>query len=247
MTVVIKVGGAALADKATGESFIGEVAARLAKELPKNENCIIIHGASYIGHKTAMKYKLKDLSDNQNEWASLRYKVMGITMKIIQKLVENDIPAVYISTIALVKTSNGKINYFNCKPLKDYLKAGFVPVLHSDAPIDTQKGIAVLSGDDIAISLTRSLDARMLIFGSDVEGVLDAKKKLIKKIDGKNANKITYWNVNDVSGGMKTKVDKIFGLKGRKTKVAIISLRKDGVLASTLKGDIKGTEIVPGR
>ncbi len=237
----MKVGGSALTDKKTGRSFVDEVTTRVSREISKSAELVIVTGAGYEGHRFAKRHKLRSLDRNQRNWARLRYIVGENSKKLVKKLIDRRLAPMEISTIGLFITSGGHIKKFNSRFIYDYVKIGFIPVLHADAPIDVKKGVSVLSGDAIATEIAHSLRAKLLIYGSDVEGIYDKNGNLLKKVDQNNLESVHFWKVNDVSGGLMNKIKETRKLHG--TKVVMINLRKDGRLRDVMLGKRVGTII----
>ncbi len=239
---ILKIGGSALTDKKTGESYVKEVASRVARELRKDEKYVIVHGVGYIGHTLAKKYRLHlGFKNNPLEWAYLRAKVNEMTRDIVLALTEQGHPAIEISLPDIIRTHNGKIIFFDLEVVNDFIQKGFIPVMHGDGAIDDVLGLVVLSGDKIATEIAIRLNAEELIYGTDVDGILDVKGEVIKSINRKNIETLKFWDNNDFSGGMRNKVKEAMNLNG--TVVKIINLRKDGMLARVLNGENVGTTI----
>ncbi len=239
---IIKIGGSALTDKKTGENYVREVAERVGRELKKDEKYVIIHGVGYIGHKLAKEYKLHlGFRNNSIEWAYLRAKVNEMTKDVILSLTEHGYPAVEISAPDIMRTHNGKIIFFDLEVVNDFLQKGFIPVMHGDGSLDDSLGLVVISGDKIATEIAIRLNAEELIYGTNVDGILDENGNVIKRITRENIDQLKFWENDDFSGGMKNKIIEAMKLNG--TKVRIINLRKDGMLESSLNGEGVGTII----
>ena len=238
---IIKIGGSALTDKKSGKNYVSEVAERVAMEL-KNGRYIIIHGVGYIGHKLAKEYNLHlGFQGNAWEWAHLRAKVSEITKEIILKLTEHGHPAVEISLPDIARADKGHITFLDARIVKEFLEKGFIPVLHGDGAIDTSLGLSVISGDTIATELAIKLKAEEIIYGTDVDGILDQDGRVISQISHQNIMNLKFWENGDFSGGMRNKIEEALRLKG--TIIRIINLRKDGTLTKALQGENVGTVI----
>ncbi len=243
MICVIKVGGSSFSDKKSGKSYFPIVANNLSKEL-EGGKFVIVQGAGYVGHRIAKEEKLAELKGNQLAWAYLRNEVMKFSTKFIERLIKAKKPAVYIATSSIAKMKGGKLLEINTKPVKDFLENGFIPFLHSDAPIDEVYGISILSGDILAEKIAESLGADMLIFGTDVDGVLDEKGNVVKVLHANEKENVHYWHVEDVSGGIEAKINVAKEAASKGIDTRIINLRKRGSLSKTLKGEDVGTKVV---
>ncbi len=237
--IVLKIGGSALSDKRTGESYVDEVSERVARELGRVP-CIIVHGVGYTGHTLAKNHALHlGLRDNAVAWAHLRVEVKKITRVIVERLVEHGIPAVELSPADLMRARDGKILNFELSAVEEFVRRGFVPVMHADGALDEAQGISVISGDTIATELAIRLGAKKIIYGTDVDGIYDISGNVIPEID--DVSSLSLWDVGDFSGGMKKKVEE--ALRLRDVEVQIINLRKDGILSAALAGRPVGTVI----
>ena len=132
-----------------------------------------MQGAGYVGHSIASKYKIYRLDGNQHEWALLRYNVGQVTNAISKAMIDNGHAPMTLSASSFFKIESGRTIVKNLDILRDYLNMGFMPLMHSDAPIDSKNGLSILSGDDIAVLLANRLNAGTLIFGTDVDGIYD--------------------------------------------------------------------------
>ena len=115
---------------------------------------------------------------------------------------------------------------------------------------DTSLGFSVCSGDQLAVVLSRVLHAKQLLFATDVPGVFDKDPKseehaqLLREI---NINEIEqlFSNKNetaeaDASGKMRGKLLSLASIKDQiqeGLEVAILSMKKKGVLKNYLKGE----------
>ena len=243
--IILKIGGSAFSDKRTGKSFVSLVARNVAKELPKGEKVLIVQGAGFIGHSIASKYGLSKLSNNQNHWALLRYGVEQVSNRIAKALIDNGISPFVMSAQQLFEIKSGRVLVKNLGIVKAYMDNGFIPIIHSDAPLDDRRGISVLSGDNMAAILVNRLNAGKLVFGTDTDGLISSSGERIGHISKRNLNEvgiIKREGTIDVSGGMGRKLAQAASTK-RGTAVYIIDLRRPGELKKALRGKGAGTLI----
>ncbi len=243
--MILKIGGSAFSDKRTGKSFVSLVARNVAKELPKGEKVLIVQGAGFIGHSIALKYGLSKLSNNQNRWALLRYRVEQVSNQIAKVLIDNGISPFVMSAQQLFEIKSGRVLVKNLGIVKAYMDNGFIPIIHSDAPLDDRRGISVLSGDNMAAILANCLNASKLVFGTDTDGLIGSSGERIRRISKTNLNKvgiIKREGTIDVSGGMGRKLAQAASTK-RGIAVYIIDLRRPGELKKALSGKGAGTLI----
>ena len=243
--MILKIGGSAFSDKRTGKSFVSLVARNVAKELPKGEKVLIVQGAGFIGHSIALKYGLSKLSNNQNRWALLRYRVEQVSNQIAKALIDNGISPFVMSAQQLFEIKSGRVLVKNLGIVKAYIDNGFIPIIHSDAPLDDRRGISVLSGDNMAAILANRLNASKLVFGTDTDGLIGSSGERIRRISKTNLNKvgiIKREGTIDVSGGMGRKLAQAASTK-RGIAVYIIDLRRPGELKKALSRKGAGTLI----
>ncbi|MCL4390702.1 MAG: isopentenyl phosphate kinase [Candidatus Micrarchaeaceae archaeon] len=243
--MILKIGGSAFSDKRTGKSFVSLVARNVAKELPKGEKVLIVQGAGFIGHSIALKYGLSKLSNNQNHWALLRYRVEQVSNQIAKALIDNGISPFVMSAQQLFEIKSGRVLVKNLGIVKAYMDNGFIPIIHSDAPLDDRRGISVLSGDNMAAILANRLNASKLVFGTDTDGLIGSSGERIRRISKTNLNKvgiIKREGTIDVSGGMGRKLAQVASTK-RGIAVYIIDLRRPGELKKALSRKGAGTLI----
>jgi isopentenyl phosphate kinase len=243
--MILKIGGSAFSDKRTGKSFVSLVARNVAKELPKGEKVLIVQGAGFIGHSIALKYGLSKLSNNQNHWALLRYRVEQVSNQIAKALIDNGISPFVMSAQQLFEIKSGRVLVKNLGIVKAYIDNGFIPIIHSDAPLDDRRGISVLSGDNMAAILANRLNASKLVFGTDTDGLIGSSGERIRRISKTNLNKvgiIKREGTIDVSGGMGRKLAQAASTK-RGIAVYIIDLRRPGELKKALSRKGAGTLI----
>ena len=141
--------------------------------------------------------------------------------------------------------------------MKKMLKMGFVPVLYGDAVFDSEKGFAILSGDQLVSSLAITLDADRIIMGVDVDGLYTADpktdpsahlmecitveelKSLKHKIEGSKAT--------DVTGGMLGKILELTSAIEQDIQALIVNATKPHRVYKALKEEeVIGTIIKKG-
>ncbi|UCE16123.1 MAG: amino acid kinase, partial [Candidatus Bathyarchaeota archaeon] len=143
------------------------------------------------------------------------------------------------------------------KPLRKLLEMGFVPVLHGDAVLDSDRGFAILSGDQLVSSLATKLEAERIIIGIDVDGLYtsdpktDANARLIQHIDQQELTKMQHEiggiRVPDVTGGMFGKVLELMPAIEKEIPVIIVNAVKPGNVYKALKDEkVVGTVIQRG-
>jgi len=239
---VVKIGGSVLTDKTRPFSYREKIANEIARVL-KGFKGILVHGVGSYGHPLAIKYRLwEGLRENTIEWADTRLHVLKLHMRFLEALISNGIPAVTFGPANMVS-----YGLWNKKPLEEFLKHGFVPVLFGDGILDKELGLKVISGDDIVAELSmifrEEIDA--VVFCVDVDGIFtdDPKKnpnaKLIKEISRENLLKFAR-SSEDFSGAMKKKAESIMRIP-EEIPVYIINGLKPENIKRVFKGENPGT------
>ncbi|MET1124594.1 MAG: isopentenyl phosphate kinase [Archaeoglobaceae archaeon] len=219
---VLKLGGSAVTNKAGFEEARLELISELCDAIAENyEKLVLVHGAGSFGHPHVRKFGLS----NPKSVAKIHEACLRLNAIVCRELVARDVPAVPIHPI----------EGFSVEKVEEFLKKGFVPVLHGDVVIDG--GFGVLSGDDIAVEVARELKAELLGFATSVEGVI---------IDGRVARVVRREDLDkigaassDVTGGMRAKVEKAMGAGCR---VYIFKASAEN-LRRFLAGEAVGTEV----
>jgi len=142
---------------------------------------------------------------------------------------------------------NGKIVDIQIGQIRVMLEKGIIPVLHGDMVMDRIKGASVLSGDRIIPYLAVALNASQIGAGSNVDGVLDERDAVIKKI-----TQYSYIDVKknikgsgstDVTGGMLGKVSELLELANKGISSRIFNASRKGIISRFLYGEDVGTLI----
>jgi len=129
----------------------------------------------------------------------------------------------------------GTPTHIDTNLLKEIVNANEVPVI---APLGLDKNNQTfnINADTAASSIAKELKARRLMIISDVEGVLDSKKKLIPEINSSRAKDLIDQEV--VSGGMIPKINNCLDVASNGVKgVVIIDGRKNHSILFELLSD----------
>jgi acetylglutamate kinase len=134
----------------------------------------------------------------------------------------------------------GRIGRVNPFPLQELLQLGYVPVV---APIaaDASGGLLNTNADTAAGEIAAALGARMLVFLTDVPGVLDESKTLIERMDGTRAETLIASGV--ATSGMVPKLEAAVRAARAGCATRIVDGTQAGALAAALAGKAAGTTI----
>jgi isopentenyl phosphate kinase len=265
--VVLKLGGSLITDKSTPYKLNEEVIENIANEikdcfdLGKIEHLVLVHGVGSYGHPPVIEYSLHKGFRDKGQLLSMS-KTQQIVNKlriiIASKFIQKGIPInlMHASSVVVGKKMVIKRNPF--ESLKGFLSLGMVPLIGGDMMYDESMGFSVCSGDQIAVILSRVLNAKRLIFATDVPGVFDKdpkfdkQAKLVKELNIDDIeqflSKSTDVTNTDASGKMRGKLLTLLSIKNQIEKgleIAILSMTKQGILKNYLKGEeIDLTKIV---
>ncbi len=248
--IILKIGGSVITKKASPlcarESEIHRIAHEIASFLSESDadSLILVHGAGSFGHPQAMKYKLKQEFNVKGAYLT-HNSVKALNSIVVEALNKEGVRALPVHPLSSCILENGNIIDFQLRHINVMLERGIVPVFHGDVVMDTQKGIEILSGDRIISYLANAMNASRIGAGSDVDGVLDSKGEVIRKI-----TPITFLDVKkyihdtkDVTHGMLGKVTELVELARHGINSRIFNASRKGMVAKFLYGEDVGTLI----
>lgn len=249
---VIKLGGSAITNKGTPLSPNTEVLKGIAKELANIQCCkriVLVYGGGSYGHSVARRYLENGKISNPQGMAATRSAMLTLAKKLTDVFLPQGIPLFCInpSSCFILKNGEPEPKAFFLKLVTKALGAGLVPAIGGDIVLDIECNARVLSGDTIARMLAAELNAKALLFGSDVDGILFDNKvvKEIRKEEIKRMQSKVSGRQGDVTGGMAGKlkeVDKYLSQGGELS--VIFNLTKPGMLTKILKGqEVEATYI----
>lgn len=255
--IVIKLGGAAITDKARLSVIKRKAIASAARVLANHRDYILVHGAGSFGHIPVNKYNLIGPITSQRQlvgYAKTKASLLKLECELVSILADNGIPIAPVTASSCLIVDRGRIVSQNFEPVASMLKLGLVPCIGGDLVQDISLGASVVSGDQIAVSLGLAFHAHTIIFATDVDGLFTANPKLNHKarlISTLDLVKLQVWaekagpaNVPDASGGMRGKLNEIVPAVRAGVKVVIINLNKPQRLQKAFTGHpVKGTTI----
>ena len=245
--IVIKCGGSVLVDQNLFNIFIKDIA--VLNKLGFNP--IIVHGGG-----KRINSKLLELNIKCNFINGLRVtdkNIINIVEDVLIEFNKEIVDALKNQSCETRRITSKEYNIITVKPesdelgfvgtptsiktnvLKEIIKVNEVPVV---APLGLDKNNQTfnINADTVAGSIAKELKARRLMIISDVEGVLDNKKKLIPEINSKKAKELIDQEV--ISGGMIPKINNCIDVASNGVKgVVIIDGRKNHSILFELLSD----------
>jgi acetylglutamate kinase len=245
--IVIKCGGSVLIDPKLFKIFIKDVA--ILNKLGFNP--IIIHGGG-----KRINNKLNELNIKSNFIKGLRVtdkNTINIVEDVLIDFNKEIVAALKNQSCESRRITSKEYNIITVKPesnelgfvgtpthikvnvLKEIIKANEVPVI---APLGLNENNQTfnINADTVAGAIAKELKARRLMIISDVEGVLDDKKKLLPEINSQKAKELIDQEI--ISGGMIPKINNCLDVASNGVKgVVIIDGRKNHSLLFELLSD----------
>jgi len=269
-TIFLKLGGSLITDKDKPYTprldKLADLALEIKTALDSNPELVLIlgHGSGSFGHTAAKKYGTREgiidpsglkrpLGSTEDYWkgfAEVRFQAAELTRYVMQTLLEAGVPAIPFSPSASMVSNNRKVTSHNALTIRKSLEVRLLPVVHGDVAFDEALGGTILSTEDVfAFLATQFPPTRILLAGIEA-GVWEdfpARTKLVKQIQLSDYEKMRAGiggsASTDVTGGMKAKVEEMFGLiqKNKGLTVQIFSAEESGYLTRALKGENVGT------
>lgn len=259
---ILKLGGSVITVKDKPFTANKRAITRLAAEVKRADvdSLVLVHGGGSFGHPVAKEYRINEGYRDELQimgFSQTHQAMTALNRLVVASLINHDIPAMDVQPSSCVVTKSGRIEVMETKPLTKLLEIGFVPVLYGDAVVDSAKGFAILSGDQLASSLAIRLGAHHIIIGVDVDGLYSADPKtnlsayLIEQITAEELKKLHHkigeTNVADVTGGMPQKIMELTAAVEHGVPTTIVNAAKPNNIFRALKGEkVVGTTIERG-
>lgn len=256
--IIIKLGGSVISDKNTPYSFNREAVEVIAEEIAQfypEESFILVHGGGSFGHPNAREYKIRegligDVKRKRIGFSKTHQAMLKLNDLIIEVFLEKGLPAYSVSSSSIFMIEKGDIVYGELEILRRLLEKGFIPVLFGDTAIALDKGIDILSGDQIVSYLAKMFKPSKVIFLMDVDGIYDKnpKKKgarLIKELDAEEIRHLLESSDSagiDVTGGIGNKLRKALEI-AHHSDVYFINGKVKGNITRVLREENPGTAI----
>jgi len=259
---IIKFGGSSITKKADNKFEMNEkILKQSAKELSsamkqKKMQIVLVCGVGPFGHTNVKLYDLNNgiKTDEQMKGVEKTNKDCNFVGESTAKALEKEgIKTKLIPGYEVCKQNNKKIVEYDFAPYEKALKEGFVPISTGIMVPDIELKWSVMSGDKVIAQTAKHFKPKMVLMGTDVDGIYTAdpkvnpKAELIDEITRANVPKILEKvgesKSVDVTGGMKGKLEQLSEqLNG--TPAEIFNLFTKGNLEKVLLGKkIKDTKI----
>ena len=143
----------------------------------------------------------------------------------------------------------GRITRVDPAPIRSVLTAGYIPMIapvaiHAVDGSERSAALLNINGDTAAGEIARALEAKSLVFLTDVEGVMDSEGRVLERLTSAEVQELL--DNGAVSGGMVPKVEACLrSLVGVGT-ARIVDGRKGKALLDVVEGKASGTRIDKG-
>ena len=256
--IIIKLGGSVISDKNNPYSFNREAVEVIAEEIAQfypEESFILVHGGGSFGHPNAREYKIReglmgDVKRKRIGFSKTHQAMLKLNDLTIEVFLEKGLPAYSVSSSSIFIIENGEIIYGELEILRKLLEKGLIPVLFGDTAVALDKGIDILSGDQIVSYLAKMLKPSKVIFLMDVDGIYDKNPKekgakLITELTKEGIEHLLESSESagiDVTGGIGNKLKKALEI-AHYSDVYFINGKVKGNLTKVLQGKNPGTVI----
>lgn len=211
---IVKLGGSLITDKDTPMKAdlraIGKVIAEIASAYRRNNSSrlILIHGGGSFGHYYASKYQISMTPTKvPSEGTSITAAAMlSLHSIVLGRLITDGVPCKTVLTSELLSERN-EISGRGARYLRCLFENNVVPITFGNVDV-SGRGSRIVSGDQIALALTRDLRVKKVIFAMDVDGIYQTSSmrgKILQELDSKSdiGGSLRKY---DVTGGVISKI-----------------------------------------
>jgi len=231
--VVVKLGGSIVTDKEKDFSFRAATVASLARAISKSgAGVVVVHGGGSFGHPVAKRYGLSSRSSRRTPEgvAETRRAMFDLNMRICDSFISGGLRPYTFTPYPLLAAAGRR----GASWLLSTVSAGLTPITFGDVVRD-RAGFRILSGDTIALLLSKQLGAERCVFVMDVDGVI-GPEGLLRSVDARGAAAIEFARSEDATGGIALKVREALRIASGGTEVAFVSGFRPAEFSKALKG-----------
>ena len=249
---IIKLGGSVITNKNRPLTPNKDAIRKLARVISKIQiPLIIIHGGGSFGHYWSVKY---DMHTKPEKYSSKGISIVHSSMLELNRIVteefseENTFPY-SISPFSFLL--EGKPLMRKIQELKTMTENNIIPITYGDVVHVKANTYSIVSGDVLVTLLSNILKPSKVIFTLNVDGLFNNlhDKKIIREINLSQFEKQeksiitnTVCGVDDVTGGMKRKMQEALKIADKGIDVIFINGLRPGNLKNVLtQKKFKGT------
>jgi isopentenyl phosphate kinase len=246
LVAVVKLGGSIVTDKTRDFTYRPEAVASIARAVrASGVPVVVVHGGGSFGHPVAIRYGLSSRAPRASPEgvSETRRAMLDLNARVCGSLTSEGLRPYTFTPFPLLEAAGRR----GAAWLRDVVSAGLTPVTFGDVVHDAA-GFRVLSGDTIALLLSKTLGAGRCVFVMDVDGVM-GPRGLLRELDRSSASRLELSGSRDATGGIALKVAEALRIASSGTEVAFVSGFRPSELSKALKGlGFRGTKVrVPSR
>lgn len=251
---IIKLGGSVITDKTKPYTPLFRNIRQLTKEIKHIQTpLILVHGSGSFGHTSATLYGGNKGYISKKGIAKVSYDAMHINQIVMEILLQEGLPVIAVHPRSMLLTENGFLKLHRFEIVTHLLSQNLIPVSFGDVLWDRGWKSTIFSGEKLIVELIAYMHKQKavidkVIFIGDTDGVYDTYGRTIPIITkNKKASKrdMRLFPVpNDVTGGMKHKVELSLQIAAMNVPVSIVNgLRPKELVNAYLGKPTYGTTI----
>lgn len=203
---------------------------------------MVLGGGSY-GNGVPYRYNLQKSS---HDWKHLDLSMMTVKMFELMSVVtdifrQEGVPCYPFQASSFMVSRDGRPQSFFIEPIKHALSMGVLPIVSGDMVFDSDRRFVIFSSDCIPELFVGSLPLKRVVMMTNVPGVMDyssGEPEIIARVTRENHEAVLSHagasNQQDVSGGMKNKVQAMLRIAELGVESVICDGRKPADLMPAL-------------
>jgi len=243
-TVVAKLGGSVITDKSKPFSYRPDVVSALSEEIASSDQkVVVVHGGGSFGHVVAKQHGIStEVAEapavGVAQARGAMYELDRLVCKTMGEYRLNPYP--FSPFDAVSRAGKAPVAAW----LRALLKEGLTPVTFGDVSL-AAGGFRVISGDYIVQELAKILAPERCVFALDVDGVYEQNTRvIIPELTPSKIRRMSVAEGEDVTGGMKLKLEYAARIAAAGTKVSFVSGYRRNEFSKALRGiDFYGTVV----
>ena len=222
MTTVLKLGGSLVTEKhspeTVDEAALSDALDADAASIEEGsvERLVLVHGGGSFGHHHAAErgVSASEGTSDARDAVAIHDAMGRLNATVVEGLHDRGVEALPVRPLSLASRDAAGDLDLPTGSVERMLGEGFCPVLHGDGVVQTGAGVTILSGDEVVVSLARSLSVDRVGLCSTVPGVLDSEGEVVARVDrfADVEAALGGSDATDVTGGMAGKVRTLLGL-----------------------------------
>ena len=250
---LVKIGGSVITDTTRiTTSRKGEIL-RLVDEIIRAKekgdfDLIIGNGGGSFGHIIAKQYNVQEglLSSESYRGALMVHEAVSkLSSEIVDIALEKNFYLFPFAPSSFAYSRDRRIVEGDISPIRQAIEKGFIPIVYGDTMIDSQRGVTIISTEEVFRFISMQMKPEKIIIGTEVDGVFDKNPdentdaKLVESINSANIHSVLSSTDGakkiDVTGGMKSKLSILYEMvKSSNSTGYIANANTPGVMEKLL-------------